>query len=215
MNFKDKTCLITGASRGLGAAFAEALAANGTHIIAVARTTGGLEELDDRIQSAGGQATLVPLDITDDAAVKRMCMSIHERWGGLDFWLNTAIHATPLAPVSHIDPKDWAKSEATNITGLAHMIVNIAPLLTAKSGTAIYAHDPAVGQKFFGNYGAAKAAQRALFDSWAAENTKVKILNFTPAPMPTATRARFFPGEDRAMLSSPKAEAAKLIGLLQ
>ena len=94
----------------LGAAASEALAENNYHVIAIARTTGALEELDDRIQSKGGSATLVPLDITDEEAVKRMCILIHERWGGLDLWVHCAIHASPLSPVSHISEKDWEKN---------------------------------------------------------------------------------------------------------
>ena len=111
-----KIALITGASRGLGAAVSEALAENSYHVIAIARTSGALEDLDDRIQSKGGSATLVPLDITDEEAVKRMCISIHERWGGLDLWVHCAIHASPLSPVSHISEKDWEKTIAINIT---------------------------------------------------------------------------------------------------
>ena len=100
-----KIALVTGASRGLGAAVSEALAENNYHVIAIARTTGALEELDDRIQSKGGSATLVPLDITDEEAVKRMCILIHERWGGLDLWVHCAIHASPLSQLAIFQKK--------------------------------------------------------------------------------------------------------------
>ena len=103
-----RIALITGASRGLGAALAEALA-HAFHIVAVARTTGALEELDDRIQAKGGQATLAPMDITNADAMAHLCRGIHDRWGHADLWLHTAIHA-PLAPAGHIDAKDWDKS---------------------------------------------------------------------------------------------------------
>ena len=191
-----KIALVTGASRGLGAAVSEALAENNYHVIAIARTTGALEELDDRIQLKGGSATLVPLDITDEEAVKRMCILIHERWGGLDLWVHCAVHASPLSPVSHISEKDWEKTIAINITATGRLITNIESLLLANSGTAIHIDDKVSGHKFFGNYGSSKAAQRALFESWASETVKTgpNILVFSPNPMPTACRARFFPG---------------------
>jgi len=214
MTQPPKLALITGASRGLGAAVAEALATRGTHVIALARTTGALEELDDRIQAAGGQATLVPLDITDEGGVQRLCLSIHERWGGLDLWVHTAIHAAPLAPVPFIDEKDWDKSIAQNIRATGRLIANIEPLLNAKKGTAIYVDDPIQGQKFYGSYGATKAAQKALFGSWAAEATATTIKTFTPDPMPTAVRARFHPGEDRAALATPQSQAKALLATL-
>lgn len=216
MDFTGKIALVTGASRGLGAAVAEELASLGAHVVAVAKTTGGLEELDDRIQSRGGQATLAPLDITDEPAVQRLCLAIHERWDGVDLWLHTAIHAAPLAPAPHIGDKDWAKSVKTNITAYGRLIANIEPLLQAKSGTAIHCDDTVMGTKFFGTYGAAKAAQTALFNSWAAETAKAQITckTFTPNAMPTALRARFHPGEDRATLTPCSEEAARLIATL-
>ena len=206
--------LITGASRGLGAALALQLAQN-FHIIAVAKTTGGLEELDDRIQASGGQATLAPLDITDVNAVRHLCRSIHDRWGGLHLWAHCAIHAAPLAPANCIDARDWEKSIKLNVTSTGMLIPNIAPLLQS-SGTAVFFDDPCDGTKFFGSYGATKSAQIALARSWQAETAKtgpiVKIL--TPAPMPTATRARFYPGEDRSALRSCDSEAARIIATL-
>ncbi|MBT8475304.1 MAG: SDR family NAD(P)-dependent oxidoreductase, partial [Alphaproteobacteria bacterium] len=109
-----KLALITGASRGLGAALAEALAPD-YHIVAVARTTGALEELDDRIKAAGGQATLAPMDITNPDAMAHLCRGIHDRWGHADLWVHAAIHAAPLSPAPHIAPKDWDKSVAVNV----------------------------------------------------------------------------------------------------
>lgn len=206
-----KTALITGASRGLGAALAKALAPT-HHIIAVAKTVGALEELDDAIQAAGGQATLAPMDITTDAAMQQLCRSIFDRWGTLDMWLHTAIHAAPLAPADHIGDKDMSKSININMTSTSRLIRYVSPLL-GKDGTAVFFDDPRAGAKFFGSYGATKAAQIALARSWQAETVKtgpnVKIL--TPDPMPTATRARFFPGEDRTALTPPETVAEKLL----
>lgn len=206
--------LITGASRGLGAALAEALAPS-HHIVAVARTTGALEELDDRIQAKGGSATLAPMDVTVPEAMATLCRGIHDRWGKLDLWLHCAIHAAPLSPAHFIDPKDWDKSAAVNATATSVLIAYVAPLL-GDAGTAVFFDDPRAGQKFFGAYGATKAAQIALARSWAAETEKtgprVRILN--PEPMPTALRARFFPGEDRDRLNSTADEAARLLAEL-
>lgn len=211
----DKIALITGASRGFGAAMAEALAGK-AHVIALARTVGGLEELDDRIKAAGGTATLVPLDLADGDGVKRMCAALYERWGGIDLWVHTAIHAAPLSPASHIDAKDWAKSVAVNLDVTRALICDIDPLLAPRKGTAVHLDDPRAGAKFFGAYGATKAAQAALFESWAAEleSSGRKVLRFEPRPMPTAVRARFFPGEDRAKLSTPAQEAMRLMEIL-
>ncbi|MDP5346862.1 MAG: SDR family oxidoreductase [Paracoccaceae bacterium] len=207
----DKIALITGASRGLGAALAEALAAT-HHVVAVARTTGALEELDDRIKAAGGQATLAPMDITKPDAMAQLCRSIHDRWGKVDLWAHTAVHAAPLSPANTIDARDWDKSVACNVTATGQLIPYVAPLL-GEAGTALFFDDPRAGQKFFGAYGATKAAQVALAQSWAAETLKTgpRVHVLTPAPMATATRARFFPGEDRGPLAHPRDEAARLL----
>ncbi|CUH86329.1 Fatty acyl-CoA reductase [Phaeobacter sp. CECT 5382] len=207
----QKLALITGASRGLGAALAEALAPT-HHIVAVARTTGALEELDDRIKVAGGSATLAPMDITVPEAMATLCRGIHDRWGQLDLWLHSAIHAAPLSPASSVAVKDWTKSIAVNATAPSVLIPYIAPLL-GQHGRAVFFDDPRAGEKFFGAYGASKAAQIALARSWQAETVKtgpqVKILS--PQPMPTAIRARFFPGEDRSPLTDIHSEAARLL----
>lgn len=209
-----KTVLITGASRGLGAALALALAPT-HHIIAVGKTVGALEELDDAIQAKGGQATLAPMDIGVDAAMQQLCRGIYDRWGGLDLWLHTAIHAAPLAPAGHIGPKDLAKSMAINIEATSRLIAYVSPLL-GQDGQAVFFDDPRGGTQFFGAYGATKAAQIALARSWQAESVKtgpqVKVL--TPEPMPTATRGRFYPGEDRAALTDPVDEAARLLPMI-
>lgn len=203
--------LITGASRGLGAALARQLAPT-HHIIAVAKTVGALEELDDAVQAAGGAATLAPMDITVDAAMQQLCRGIFDRWGKIDLWLHTAIHAAPLAPAGHIGPKDLSKSMTINVEATARLIAYVSPLL-GQTGKAVFFDDPRGGQQFFGAYGATKAAQIALARSWQAESVKTgpRVQILTPAPMPTATRARFYPGEDRSALTDPMAEAARLL----
>lgn len=210
----DKTVLITGASRGLGAALAEALAPS-YHVIAVGRTVGALEELDDRIKAKGGSATLAPMNITDARAMQTLCRGIHDRWGHLDLWMHTAVHAAPLTPSHHIDERDLEKSVAGNITATSTLINYIAPLL-GEQGHAVFFDDPVAGAKFYGSYGATKAAQIALARSWQAETARIgpKVDIVTPQPMPTATRARFFPGEERSGLADIHAEAARLLATL-
>lgn len=206
-----QTALITGASRGLGAAIAAALAPS-HHIIAVARTTGALEELDDRVQAAGGAATLAPMDITVDAAMQQLCRSIFDRWGSLDLWVHTAVHAAPLAPAGHIGAKDLSKSIDINITATQRLIAYVQPLL-GQSGHAVFFDDPRGGQNFFGSYGATKAAQIALARSFEAETQRTgpRVSILSPAAMPTATRARFYPGEDRSALTAPDDVARDLL----
>ncbi|AUH34333.1 SDR family NAD(P)-dependent oxidoreductase [Paracoccus tegillarcae] len=213
----QKLALVTGASRGLGSALAEALAAQGWHILAVARTTGALEELDDRIRAAGGSATLAPMDVTVPEAMVQLAASVQQRWVGLDLWVHPAIHAAPLTPTPHIDAKDWAKSVEVNLNATRGLIGLIEPLLIARRGTALFFDDPHAGDPFFGSYGATKAAQIALARSWASETAKLgpHVAIAKPAPMPTATRARFYPGEDRGALTPCRVEAARILTELQ
>ena len=210
----EKIALITGASRGLGAALAEALCET-YHIIAVARTVGALEALDDRIQKRGGQAVLAPMDITDAKAMAHLCNSIYERWGKIELWAHSAIHAAPLSPASTLDQKDWDKSVAINVTATGVLIPFVAPLL-GEAGQAIFFDDPQAGKKFFSAYGASKAAQMALAKSWQTESQKFgpKVHIISPAPLPTATRARFYPGENSDALNKPLDEAQRIISAL-
>ena len=216
----NRLALITGASRGLGAALAEQLCARGWDVVAVARTAGALEELDDRVKTLGlpgaGHLTLAPMDVTNDDAMRHLCLSIHQRWGGLHLWVHPAVHVAPLSPAGSLDAKDWDKSIATNVRATGSLIPMIEPLLKAENGTALFLDDPRAGAKFFGAYGATKAAQIALARSWAAENARhgPRVVIETPAPMPTATRARFFPGEDRSGLTQPRDVAVQILDRL-
>ena len=209
----DKIALVTGASRGLGAALAELLTPE-YHVIAVGRTTGALEELDDRIKARGGEATLAPMDITDANAMAHLCRNIHDRWGHVDQWFHTAINSTTLMPMGHITDKDMGKVLDINITATQRLMAYVEPLLQASDeGAAHFFDDGNAGQKYFGSYGASKAGQMALVASWQTETGKLgpKVVLHKPAPMGTAFRARFHPGQQPKELSTPMIEAQKII----
>ena len=206
-----RPALVTGASRGLGAAVAEALAPT-HHVVAVARTVGALEELDDRIRAKGGQATLAPMDVTDEGAMQHLCRGVHDRWGGVSLWIHTAIHAAPLTPAHQIAEKDFARSLAVNVEAARRLVAYVAPLLETE-GTAVLPGDGAAGLAYHGAYGATKAAQVALWRSWQAETRRIgpRVVIHECRPMPTALRARHHPGEDRSTLTSCADEARGLL----
>ena len=156
---RPNLALVTGASRGLGAAIAERLAEGGTHIVAVGRTQGALEGLDDRINSKGGTATLAPMDVADAGAMQHLCRGIHDRWGALPLWIHTAIHAPPLSPAQMVDERDMAKAVEVNVTAFVRLAGYVAPLLrAADGGRAVFFRDDRT-PKFAAAYLATKAAQ--------------------------------------------------------
>lgn len=214
---QDRIALVTGASRGFGFACAAAMGSAGAHVLALARTTGGLEELDDKISSTSGTATLIPLDIRDDPGLERLGAALHDRWGRIDLWLHTAVHAAPLQPTEHIDAGELDQTIATNIRAFQRLIRVVDPLLRLSDHPlALIAADDATDQKFHGTYAAAKAAQSALTRAWAAESgARITIAEIVPPPMPTALRARFHPGENRAPLCPIEDAAARLMERLR
>jgi NAD(P)-dependent dehydrogenase (short-subunit alcohol dehydrogenase family) len=213
----DRIALVTGASRGFGFACAAAMGEAGAHVLALGRTVGGLEELDEKISASGGNATLIPVDIRDDPGLERMGAAIHGRWGRVDLWLHTAIHAAPLQPAEHIAAKELDQTIAVNIRAYQRLIRVVDPLLRlSDSPMALIAADDPAGKKFHGTYAAAKAAQSALTKAWAAESgARITIAEIVPPPMPTALRARFHPGEDRAPLTPIEDAAARLMARLE
>jgi NAD(P)-dependent dehydrogenase (short-subunit alcohol dehydrogenase family) len=218
--YRDRIALVTGASRGLGFAVARALGAAGAHVVALARTVGGLEELDDLITAAGGTATLVPLDLTDDPALERLGAAIHERWGRLDLWVHTAIHAPPLSPVGHIDAKELDRALAVNLRATQRLIRVLDPLLRlSESGRAVFLTDETgAGQRFHAAYRAGKAGQIEIAAAWAREveaTAALRVVFAAPPPMPTALRARFYPGEPRDRLADPAVVAERLLAGLR
>lgn len=219
MDISGKTALITGASRGLGRAVTEALGAAGAQIIAVARTVGGLEEADDAIRAAGGPgAVLVPLDITDDPGLGRLGAAINDRWGHLDLWVHTAVNATMLAPVQHIEPSEFDRALAVNVVALQRLIRVVDPLLRqSAAGHAVFIDDGAVPSPNNATYLASKNAQRTLTQAWEsglAGASQVRVLTALAPPMPTALRARWHPGEDQSALTAPTEVSRRLLAAL-
>ncbi len=209
-----RIALVTGASRGLGRAVGRALGASGAHVVALARTVGGLEELADEVAHGPGGTTLVPLDLTDDGGLARMCRAIHDRWGRLDLVVHCAAHAAPLSPADHVAEKDLDRAFAVNARATQRLILMTAPLLrAAPSGQFVHVTDSVAGHKFQTAYGSSKAAAEAMAQSFAAESARIgpRVAIFRPAAMPTALRARFYPGEDRSRLTPCETEAARLL----
>ena len=197
---------------------AEALAGPGTHIIAIARTSGALEELDERILRQGGTASLAALDISDTDALRQTCRTVYERWGRLDMLVHAAIHTPPLSPVAHSDQKDLGLAMSVNVKATHELIVCTDPLLKqSEHPVAVFFADACVGRGFHGIYGSSKAAQIALARSWQRETGRIgpKVYIFSPSPMQTASRARFFPGEDPSALAKPDDEAARMVAELK
>ncbi len=214
----DRVALVTGASRGIGAALALALAQAGAHVVAVARTVGGLEELDDKIRSAGGSATLVPLDVKDSDGIARLALALNERYQRLDVMVGNAGILGPLSPLSHIEPKDWDNLVAVNITANWQFIRCMGALLQrSAAGRAVFltsgvAH---MGRAYWGPYSASKAALEVLVRTYAAEcaTTPVRANLFAPGPTRTRMYTGAFPGIDPLTLPTPEDVAKAIVPL--
>ncbi len=207
-----RIALVTGASRGLGFSTARALASQGMQVWALARTQGGLEDLDDRIAEDGGiRPTLLPLDITDTEAMERMAEAIFQRHGRLDVLVHCAIHAPRLSPVIHADAKDLDKAFAINARAVQTLLRVTDPLLNASGDArAVFLTDSFDGKPLWSPYHAAKDAGLAFARAYAAEREKagIRVIFHRPPAMPTAMRGRFYPGEDSTKLT-PCAKAAQ------
>lgn len=216
-----KIVLVTGASRGIGYQAALEAARRGAHVIAIARTVGGLEDLDDEIQAAGGSATLVPLDLREGDAIDRLGASIFERWGKLDALVGNAGMLSVLSPVAHFDPKDFDKMLAVNVTANYRLIRSLDLLLRqSEAGRLVFVSSAAAqsAQAFWGPYAATKAALEALVKSYAAETggaTAIRANIFDPGTVRTALRAKAAPGENPDELTQPAAVAPRLIDMIE
>ena len=213
-----RVALITGASRGLGAAAALAYATEGAHCVLVARTVGGLEEVDDRIKAVGGSATLVPLDITDGPGIDRLGQALFDRFGRLDVLLGNAAILGTLSPLGHVEPRIFEQVMAVNVTANWRLIRSMDPLLRrSDAGRAIFVTSGASRRiiPYWGAYATSKAALDMMVGIYAAEvaHTQVKANLFNPGPMRTFMRREAFPGEDEAQQIPPEAHGESLIQL--
>lgn len=220
MSFPDGTlALVTGASRGLGAATAIALARQGAHVVLLARTQGGLEETDDSIRAVGGSATLLPMDLREGETLDAIGPSLYQRFGRLDVLVHCAGVLGKLTPVGHIQPNDWADVVGVNLTATWRLIRSCEPLLRqAPAGRAVFVTDARARapKAYWGAYGATKAGMEHLIQTWAAELaavSRVRVSLFDPGPMRTRLRAAAFPGDDPASLPAAEDVAPKLAAL--
>jgi NAD(P)-dependent dehydrogenase (short-subunit alcohol dehydrogenase family) len=214
----NRIAVVTGASRGIGRAAALALAEAGAHIIALARTQGALEQLDDEIRAKGGSATLVPVNLKDLDAIDRLGAAIYERWGKLDILLGNAGILGELAPITHVDQPVWDEVMAINVTANYRLIRSLDPLLRASdAGRAIFVTSGAAHKcrAYWGVYSISKAALEALVRTYAAETatTPVKAMLLNPGPLRTAMRRAAMPGEDPLTLKTPDDLAPHILKL--
>lgn len=214
--FEGRVAVVTGASRGIGYFTAKALAAEGAHVIALARTVGGLEELDDEIRAVGGQATLVPVDLTDYDAIDRLGAAIHERWGKLDILIGNAGILGGLSPLGHVTPRIWDKVMAINVTANWRLLRSFDPLLRqSDAGRVLFLSSGAAHKckAYWGPYSVSKAALEALVRTYVAETAQTPITGMlvNPGPVRTAMRAEAMPGEDPQTLPHPSELAPALL----
>lgn len=215
-----KTILVTGASRGIGAAIAEAVAAAGAHVILTARTTKALEEVEERIHQAGGTATIAPLDLLDGESIGRLAAAVGQRWDRLDGLVLNAATLGTLSAVPAIDPKEFARVLTLNVGAQAALIAAFDPLLRAAEPGRVIAITSSVGARpraFWGAYGASKAALDTLVAAYGEENRnlgKVAVAIVDPAATRTQMRARAFPGEDPETVKDPSVVGARIAVLL-
>lgn len=218
VNLKDRIALVTGASRGIGYYTALELAKAGAHVVACARTVGGLEELDDAIKAVGGSATLVPFDLADMQAIDTLGASIFERWGKLDILVANAGILGVISPIGHVEAKVFEKVMTINVTATWRLIRSVEPLLVkSDQGRAVIMSSAAAHKcrPFWGPYSASKAAVEALARTWAGETQRLplRVVSVDPGATRTAMRAQAMPGEDPSTLPHPSEVAAALLPL--
>lgn len=219
--FEGKLALVTGASRGIGAATAEALAAAGAHVILVARAAKALEEIEDRIHEAGGSATIAPLDLTDGESIAKLAVAVAERWGKLDILMLNAAMLGSLTPVEHIDGKEYSRILGTNLIANQALIAQFDPLLRKSQHSEVVALTSSVGSEpraFWGAYGSSKAALEILLGAYADETAhsgRVRVHIIDPGATRTRMRQLAFPGEEPDSLKPPEVVAKAILDRLQ
>jgi NAD(P)-dependent dehydrogenase (short-subunit alcohol dehydrogenase family) len=214
----DKIALITGASRGIGAAVAERFAREGAHVVLAARTVGGLEEVDDKVRAAGGSATLVPVDLRDFVKIDELAEALFDRWGRLDILVGNAAEFGVFSPLGHIDPATWSEVIDLNLTANWRLIRAMDPLLrAAPAGRAIFVTSGVARavHPYWGPYAISKAGLEMLVKIYAGEITKTRVRAnlIGPGIVRTRLRARAFPGEDPARLPPPESVVDAFLAL--
>ena len=217
----DRVALVTGASRGVGYATAVALAEAGAHVVALARTQGALEELDDAIRAVGSQATLVPCDLKDGSGLDRLGQAIAARWHRLDVFVGNGGMLGPLTPLAQVEPRQWDQVLATNVTANLRLIRALDPLLRASDAGRVVmltsgAAHRADMKAYWGPYAITKSAVDTLVRTYAAETmnvSKVRVMAVNPGPLRTAMRAQAMPGEDPKTLRTPAELAPRIVAL--
>lgn len=215
----DQIALVTGASRGIGAATARALGAAGAHVVLTARTAGGLEEVEEAIYASGGSATIAPMDLTENESVSRLASAVSERWPALDLLVLNAASLGSLSAVPAIDFKEFAKVLTLNVTAQAAMLAAFDPLLKAAKQARVLGLTSSVGRTpraYWGSYGASKAAFENLLLSYGEEVrhiSGVRVGVIDPGATRTKMRARAFPGENPETVKAPETVAARIVAL--
>jgi NAD(P)-dependent dehydrogenase (short-subunit alcohol dehydrogenase family) len=219
--FEDRIALVTGASRGIGAATAQALAAQGAHVIITARTTRDLEAVEDSIFATGGNATIAPLDLTDGDSIARLAAAVSQRWGKLDILVLNAAMLGTLSPVPAIDGAEFARVLTLNVTAQQVLIASFDSMLRKSDSGRLIALTSSVGatpRAFWGAYGASKAALETLVRSYGEEVknlSAVRAAIIDPGKTRTKMRAAAYPGEDPSTVKQPSVAAEAIVGLLQ
>ncbi|HEY9092916.1 SDR family NAD(P)-dependent oxidoreductase [Parasphingorhabdus sp.] len=220
MSFENQLALVTGASRGIGAATAIALAAKGAHVILTARTVKDLEEVEDKIHSAGGNATIAPLDLTDGDSIGRLAHAISDRWDALDILVLNAAMLGTLTPVPAIDGKEFNKVLTLNLIAQQTLIAAFDPMMRKSEDARLVAMTSSVGRSprpFWGAYGASKAALETLVISYGEEMrnlAKLRTAIVNPGRTRTNMRARAYPGEDPQSVKAPEVVANRIVEIL-
>ena len=218
--FSGQLALVTGASRGIGAATAEALAKAGAHVVLTARTTKGLEEVEERIFAAGGSATIAPVDLAEPDGIARLATAISQRWQALDMLVINAAMLPELTSVQDISQRAFNQALTVNVLATQSLIANFDPMLRRSADPRVVGLSSSVGSKpraYWGAYGASKAAFEVLLDCYAQETmnvSKLRVAIVNPGATRTAMRARAYPGEDPASLKAPEVVADRLVSLL-
>jgi len=218
--FEGKLALVTGASKGIGAATAMALAETGAHVILTGRDVKALESIEDRIHDSGGAATIAPVDLAESDGIARLASAIAGRWDKLDFLIISAAYLPTLSSVTQIDGKQFSQAVTTNLLATQALLANFDPLLKRAEAARVIGLTSSVGKDaraYWSAYGATKAAFDNLLDAYAQEVEKignVRVATIDPGATRTAMRAKAYPGEDPQTVKPPEDVAARIVELL-